>query len=99
MNRYELISIQCDEGYESLGSFPSKEKAVQELADAIGRGDPSTVTDVYDDTISFSVLEHEDGWGGPNYVHTEQWIATYQDGSDDPSWNRVKDLKEVVRSS
>ena len=46
--------------------------------------------------VTFSVLEHKDGWGSPKFVHTEQWVATFSD-DDDPTWSKVVSEKEVSR--
>ena len=95
MKRFELVNIRHDEGYETLGNWVSLAAAISALDAAIQSRGISGVVDVYEDDVTFSVLEHKDGWGSPKFVHTEQWMATFSDDADDPTWSKVVSEKEV----
>jgi hypothetical protein len=96
MNRFELVDAS-EEGYQSLGSFPTREKAIEEIKSATKNG-PEGVTDIIDDEVTFKIIEHPDGWGQVKWVWSQTWLATYSDGCDSPVWAKESELKTLTAS-
>lgn len=91
MNRFEIVDITSEEVYHSLASFPTLEIAVQEIESELNKRGPNGITEVYDDEVTFSIIQHPDGWGSTKFVWTQVWTAAYEDGKDEPTWGRVSE--------
>ena len=92
MNRFEVVDSTGDEGYISLGSFPSLAEAIREIETETVNG-PEGLTDIYDDECTINIVEHPDGWGKTKFVWQRTWVQSFENESnrDDGTWSVVEE--------
>lgn len=90
MIRFEVVDASGDEGYIAIGNFPSLEAALSAIEERRGNG-PEGLTDIYDDEITISIIEHSEGWGKPKFVWSRTWEASFENvgNRDGCTWSIV----------